>query len=141
MGQALKAYDKVTTSYKDSAVYGYATYKKGWCYFNLDDKERALDLFLATLNFAKKRSDLPNAKPLIKQSRKDIVMTYAYVGAASKAIPFFRKITDDEQRAIRRNVPLSPECLHILHTLNVFDGQRIANRKLRTELTLRMQTS
>ena len=97
MGQALKAYDKVTTSYKDSAVYGYATYKKGWCYFNLDDKERALDLFLATLNFAKKRSDLPNAKPLIKQSRKDIVMTYAYVGAASKAIPFFRKITDDDR--------------------------------------------
>lgn len=97
MGQALKAYDKVADSYKNSSVYGYALYKKGWCYFNTDDKEKALDHFLRTLNFAKKRPDLPNSKPLIKQSRKDIVMTYSYVGVPSKAIRFFRKITDDDR--------------------------------------------
>lgn len=97
MGQALKAYDKVTDSYKDSAVFAYATYKKGWCYFNLDDKERALDLFLQALNFSKKRKDLPNSKPLIKQARKDIVMTYAFVGASDKAIKFFKDITDNDR--------------------------------------------
>ena len=97
MQQALKAYDKVTDSYKDSAVFGYAMYKKGWCHFNLDDKKLALEYFLKTLKFAKKRSDLPNSKPLLKQVKKDIVMTYAFVGAASKAIGFFQKVTDNER--------------------------------------------
>lgn len=97
MGDALKAYDKVTESYKGSAVYGYATYKKAWCYYNLDDKKRALDLFLETLNHAKKRKDLPNSAPLAKQAMKDIVTTYAFVGAPSKAIPFFQKISGDDK--------------------------------------------
>ena len=97
MAAALKLYDKVTDSYKKSSVYGYATYKKAWCHFNLDNKEKALDLFMDAFNFAKKRTDLPSSKPLMKQAVKDIVTTYAFVGAASKAIPFFRKITNDER--------------------------------------------
>ena len=98
MGEALKAYDRVTQSYQNSAVYGYATYKKAWCYFNLDDKKRALDLFLETLNYANKRKDLPNSAPLAKQAMKDIVSTYAFVGAAGKAIPFFQKISGDDRQ-------------------------------------------
>jgi cellulose synthase operon protein C len=97
MEQALKAYDKVTESYPNSAIYGYALYKKGWCQYNLDAKEKALDLMLQTLNFTKKRPDLPNSKPLNKQVRKDIVLIYAYVGQAPKAIPFFRKISEDNR--------------------------------------------
>ena len=97
MGQALQAYDKVTDSYADSAVYGYALYKKGWCHFNLDNKGKALEMFLATLRYSKKRSDLPNSKPLATQSLKDIVTTYAFIGAAGKAIPFFKKITNDDR--------------------------------------------
>ena len=97
MAQAIKAYDKVTTSYQNSGIYGYALYKKGWCYFNLDEKEKALDHFLQTLKFVKKRQDLPNSKPLLKQVKKDIVTTYAFVGAASKAIPFFQKVTDNDR--------------------------------------------
>ncbi len=97
MAQAVKAYDKVTESYKDSSVYSYALYKKGWCYFNMDDKERALDYFLQTLKYSKKRTDQPNSKALLKQVKKDIVTTYAFVGAPSKAIPFFQKITDNNR--------------------------------------------
>lgn len=97
MSQAIKAYDKVTDSYPDSSVYSYALYKKGWCYFNLDDKEKALDFFLQTLNYTKKRNDLPNSKALFKQVKKDIVTTYAFIGAPSKAIPFFKKVTDNER--------------------------------------------
>lgn len=98
MGDALKAYDKVASSYKNSAVYGYAVYKKAWCYYNMDNKEKALDLFLATLKHADKNKHLPNSKPLRKQATKDIVMTFAHVGAASKAIPFFKKITKNNKK-------------------------------------------
>lgn len=97
MSEALKAYEKVAESYKGSAVYGYATYKMAWCRFNTDDKKRALDLFLDTLNHTKKRKDLPNSAPLAKQALKDIVTTYAFVGAADKAIPFFQKIAGNDK--------------------------------------------
>ena len=97
MDEALKAYDRVTKNYKGSAVYGYATYKKAWCYFNLDNKKKALELFLETNNYAKKYPNLPNSKPLRRQSVKDIVMTYSFVGSADKAIGFFTKVTDDDR--------------------------------------------
>ncbi len=97
MEEALKAYDRVTKNYKGSAVYGYATYKKAWCYFNLDNKKKALELFLETNAYAKKYPNLPNSRPLRRQSVKDIVMTYSFVGSADKAIKFFKKVTDDDR--------------------------------------------
>lgn len=95
MEQANKAYDKVVESYPNSAIYGYAMYKKAWCQYNTEAKDKALELMLQTLAFTKKRPDLPNSKPLNKQVRKDIVLVYAHVGQASKAVPFFRKISED----------------------------------------------
>jgi tetratricopeptide (TPR) repeat protein len=97
MAQANKAYDKVVESYPNSAIYGYALYKKAWCQYNEGAKDKALDLMLQTLAFTKKRPDLPNSPALNKQVRKDIVMVYAHVGVASKAIPFFKKISEDNR--------------------------------------------
>lgn len=97
MADAAKFYDKVTDTYPNSAVYAYASYKKGWCYFNTNDKEKALQQFLATFKFSQSRPDLPNSKPLMQRALNDIVTTYSFVGAATKALPFFKKMTKDDK--------------------------------------------
>lgn len=93
---ALKAYKKVG-EYPDSSVYAYGKYKEAWCYFNLDQKDKALDQFIEVLEYSKKHPEHPNSKALIRQTRNDMVRTYAHIGSADKAIPFFRKISDDDR--------------------------------------------
>jgi cellulose synthase operon protein C len=93
---ALKAYRKAT-EYKDSGVYGYARYMVGWCHFNKDDKERALDTFLDVIDYAKKNPDEENSKALIREARKDIVRTYSEVGNPNRAIPFLQDMADDDR--------------------------------------------
>ena len=97
MEQALKAYEKVITTYTESPVYGYALYRKAWCQFNLDEKEKSLDLFLGVMRHALNYPKLPNSKALLKQSRKDLVLVYSFVGRPSKALPFFKKISSGER--------------------------------------------
>ena len=96
MESALKAYKRVR-KYPKSSVYGYARYKEAWCYFNLEGKEKALDTFLETLKIAKDNPQVSTSSGLVKQTRKDIVLTYSFFGAPDKAIPFFRKISGDDR--------------------------------------------
>ncbi|WP_168210397.1 tetratricopeptide repeat protein [Persicimonas caeni] len=93
---ALKAYKKAA-QYKDSEVYAYAKYKAGWCYFNMAQKDKALDTFINVIKYAKKHPNHPQSKALIKQARKDIVRTYSHVGNPKKAIPFLKDITNDDK--------------------------------------------
>ncbi len=95
MASALKAYKEVK-KYPKSPVYAYARYKEAWCYFNLEGKDKALDTFLQVMDIAKK-SKHQTAGGLIKQTRKDIVLTYSFIGAPDKAIPFFKKISGDKE--------------------------------------------
>lgn len=101
MRAALKAYEKAA-EYKDSPVYTYALYKMGWTHFNLGAPEKAVDLFLQVLRTAQKRTEDPNSKSLIRQTRNDIVRTYAHIGVADKALAFFRKekVADDEEQLL-----------------------------------------
>ncbi len=96
MASALKAYQRVR-KYPKSSVYGYARYKEAWCHFNLEGKEKALDTFLQTLKIAKKNPKVSTSSGLVRQTRKDIVLTYSFFGSPDKAIPFFRRIASDKK--------------------------------------------
>ena len=96
MESALQAYKRVR-KYKKSSVYAYARYKEGWCYFNLEKKEKALDTFMESMKIAKKSPKVGSHKSIIKQARKDIVLAYSHFGAPGKAIPFFKKLAGNDK--------------------------------------------
>lgn len=95
MDQALKAYQRVG-QYPKSTAYPYARYKEAWCHFNLDSKPKALDTFLDVLKLSKSAKSGVGAG-LVRQTRNDIVLTYSHIGAADKAIPFFRRVASDKE--------------------------------------------
>jgi tetratricopeptide (TPR) repeat protein len=92
VNSALKAYKKLK-EYPNSTAYAYARYKEAWCYFNMDEKDRAIDTFLEVIDYSRKHPEHPNSKSLINQSQKDLVRTYAHVGVPEKALPFIKRIT------------------------------------------------
>lgn len=94
--QALRAYQKAT-QFKNSDIYGYARYKEAWSYFNLDQKDKALEIFIDVLKYAEKHPEQPTSKSLITQTRKDIVRTYSHIGNPDKAIPFLQQISDNDR--------------------------------------------
>jgi cellulose synthase operon protein C len=96
MRSALTAYRKVA-EYPNSPVYSYSLYKTGWTYYNLDDKQRALDEFLKVLEVARRRPNDPNSNSLVRQTRNDIVRAYAHVGTPEQAIGFFQKVAPERQ--------------------------------------------
>ncbi|MGM0556872.1 MAG: tetratricopeptide repeat protein [Myxococcota bacterium] len=100
---ALKAYKKLK-EYPNSTAYAYARYKEAWCYFNMDEKDRAIDTFLEVIDYSRKHPEHPNSKSLINQSQKDLVRTYAHVGVPEKALPFIKRITkgsEDEDKWLK----------------------------------------
>ncbi len=95
MRSALTAYQKVT-EYPQSSVYSYALYKMGWTYYNMGQRDRALEQFIKVVETARSRPHDANSNSLVRQTRNDIVRTYAHIGSADKAIGFFKKIADKD---------------------------------------------
>jgi tetratricopeptide (TPR) repeat protein len=93
MEGAVKAYKKVL-EYPDASVKTYAEYKLGWCYYNLTRYDLALQTFLNVANATSKGGKKDAS--LRKEALKDLVTTYSHIGKASKALPFFRKVVDQD---------------------------------------------
>ncbi|MCC6747684.1 MAG: tetratricopeptide repeat protein [Deltaproteobacteria bacterium] len=92
---ALKLYDQVG-KYPDSPIYGYAVYKQGWCWLNLKDPRRALELFVKVIKNAEQWSGTKRGKiMLVKEAKKDAVRAYAHVGTPDRAWNFFKRIGGD----------------------------------------------
>lgn len=91
---ALKFYDKVL-QFPESRVYGYARYKEGWCYFNLQDFKKALETFVDVIMTTKAVKGETSKIQLIKEAKKDSVRAYSQVGTPDKAWPFFQRIGGD----------------------------------------------
>jgi tetratricopeptide (TPR) repeat protein len=90
--QALKLYQRVG-KYPDSAIYGYAIYKQGWCWLNLQNPRKALELFVRVIRDSKKWGGSKRGKIiLIKEAKKDSVKAYAQVGEPERAWAFFKRI-------------------------------------------------
>jgi len=81
--KALEAY-KSAANYPESAIYGFALYKQGWCHFNLTDYPRAMDLFKATVLYGEfagssaleKQGGAKGKNTLIREARNDYVRAY-----------------------------------------------------------------
>ena len=85
--KALEAY-KSAANYPESQIYGFALYKQGWCYFNLTDYSRAMDLFKATVLYGEftgasaleKQGGAKGKNTLIREARNDYVRAYERAG-------------------------------------------------------------
>jgi cellulose synthase operon protein C len=85
--KALDNYKKAA-SYVDSSVYGFALYKEGWCYFNLADYPKAMDLWKAVVLYGEfsgasaleKAGGAKGKSALIREARRDFVRAYERSG-------------------------------------------------------------
>ena len=91
---ALTFYDKVL-QFPESRVFGYAKYKEGWCYFNLQDFKKALETFVDVVTTTKAKKGESNKLALVKEAKKDSVRAYAQIGTPDKAWNFFQRIGGD----------------------------------------------
>ncbi len=94
-GTAHKLYKEIT-KYRRSPVYPYAIYKIGWIYLNLarrsqDQPEKRKYWGMALTQFLKVLKIRNTKVNLASEARKDIVRTYANIGAPKQAFAFFRR--------------------------------------------------
>jgi TolA-binding protein len=100
--KALDSYIKAAAN-QESAVFGYATYKQGWCYYNLSRHDKAAEKFKEVVLYSQVNSAILGERRigLAKEARKDYVLAYAQYGTASNAPAEFKTIADgDEHRAM-----------------------------------------
>jgi tetratricopeptide (TPR) repeat protein len=99
MEAAKKFYEKVE-QFPKSPVYGYAVYKKGWCYINMGDFKTALQTFVDVIKMAQAgkagATKLAN-QSLEREARKDVVKAYARTPGAGpdRAWEFFTRVGGD----------------------------------------------
>lgn len=88
--KALENY-KASAKFPENAVYGYALYKQGWCHFNMNDFDKAMDQFKAVVLYAdfageKEVEGAPskggksNRTGLAREARNDFVRAYSRGG-------------------------------------------------------------
>ena len=98
MDNALKFYERVE-QFPKSPVYGYAIYKKGWCYINLSDFKKALEIFVDVIRLAKEHrgGDPRQNVALEREAKKDVVKAYSRTPGANpdKAWEFFQRVGGD----------------------------------------------
>jgi cellulose synthase operon protein C len=85
---------------QDSQVFGYATYKQGWCYYNLSRFDKSADKFKEVVLYSQINSQILGNRRigLAKEARKDYVLAYAQQeGKAARAPADFRTIADGQE--------------------------------------------
>jgi len=115
--KALENY-KAAAKYPDNAVYGYALYKQGWCYFNMNDFDKAMDQFKAVVLYADFAGDKEvegtptkggksNRAGLAREARNDYVRAYSRGGGSpNEAKDKFSKLskTPDDLRLMMKQL-------------------------------------
>jgi TolA-binding protein len=93
---ARMAYQKVA-QFTDSALAPYALYKQGWCYYNLQDWGKALEMFDQVVKVADTREGASGKKLTLRtEALKDLSLTYSHAGKAEKAPEYFKKLAPSE---------------------------------------------
>jgi tetratricopeptide (TPR) repeat protein len=93
-------YYKQAASFPENQVYGFALYKQGWCYFNLANYPKALDMFKAVVLYGEyagaaaleKDAGKSGKNTLIREARNDFVRAYARYGSPADARAEFSKV-------------------------------------------------
>lgn len=99
LNKALEAY-KRAAAHPENQVYAFALYKEGWCYYNLSDFQKAMDMYKTVILFgelngaqAVERDAGKSGKAtLIREARKDYVRAYERVGSPLEAKADFSKV-------------------------------------------------
>lgn len=88
--KALTAYKKAT-AYKDSAMYGFANYKLGWCYYNVGEYGKAIDTMKAVVSLSQQQiaSGDKGKIQLQDEALKDLVRFFADAGELDEAYEYF----------------------------------------------------
>lgn len=93
---------KNAAKFTDNTVYGYAMYKQGWCYFNMNEFEKAMDQFKSVVLYAKIAGDKEveggkaNKQGLAKEARTDYVRAFARGGGGpNEGKERFSKLADN----------------------------------------------
>ena len=97
--KALEYYKKAA-GYPENQVYGFALYKQGWCYFNMNDYPKAMDMWRAVILYgefagaaALEKDGGKNGKnTLIREARNDYVRAYSRSGLPRDAKESFSKV-------------------------------------------------
>jgi TolA-binding protein len=90
--KALRLYEAVG-KYPDSPIYGYSIYKQGWCWLNLKNPRRALELFIEVITKSAKWGGSKRGKiVLVKEAQKDSVRAFALFGTPDQAWNLFKRI-------------------------------------------------
>jgi cellulose synthase operon protein C len=97
--KALDSYKKAA-AYPDNQVYGFALYKQGWCYFNMTDFQKAMDMFKAVILYGEyagagaleKDGGKGGKNSLMREARNDFVRAYARIGNPTDARAEFAKV-------------------------------------------------
>lgn len=89
-------YSQVIELDPDSDAAGYATYKKGWVYFNMGEAKSALQQFQNVVKMAEGRESRQSLK---REAVKDLVKAYSMWDQASpkKAKKYFKKFAKDAE--------------------------------------------
>jgi TolA-binding protein len=98
--KALEYYKKAA-AYPENQVYAFALYKQGWCYYNLGNYQKAMDMYKTVVLFGElggaaaveKDGGKSGKNSLIREARNDYVRSYAQIGSPSDARADFGKLT------------------------------------------------
>jgi tetratricopeptide (TPR) repeat protein len=93
--KALDAYEKAAAN-QESQVFGYATYKQGWCHYNLTRYDKATEKFKEVILYSQVNAAVLGRRiGLAKEARKDYVLAYAQYGTGQNAPAEFKTVADD----------------------------------------------
>ncbi len=92
---ALKAYLKAS-SYKDSDKYSYATYKLGWCYYNVGDYEKGIETMKRVVDYSMRADQNQSNIQLQDEALKDLVRFFADADQMEEAIAYFTQLGKKE---------------------------------------------
>ncbi|MCP4499580.1 MAG: tetratricopeptide repeat protein [Deltaproteobacteria bacterium] len=96
LNKALDSYKKAA-AIEESKVFGYAVYKQGWCYYNLQDFPNSAEKFKEVVFYSDLNADLLGAKriTLAREARKDFILAFAQFGKARTAVEEFKSIAPE----------------------------------------------
>ncbi len=92
---ALKAYLKAS-SYKDSDKYAYASYKLGWCYYNVGDYDKGIETMKRVVDYSMNQEQNQSNIQLQDEALKDLVRFFADADQMEEAIAYFTQLGKKE---------------------------------------------
>ena len=118
MENAKAFYDKVT-QFPEAKAFGFAMYKKAWCFYNLGNFPESLKSFVQVLKYSKAMPSRAAKDQLVRETKKDLVVAYSRFADPGKAWVFFQRVGEE----------MAPKMIEILAGLYNEQGKFIDSIK------------